>query len=381
MTKNNFKAILFASLIAAMILPFSAMEVYAEETTTETNKTKLQDRLGKKMLELEIANSEYSQQEQTPKIQEKIEKNEKKINKIIKKMDAIFDQPKVVKINDDKRLEYESTMAEMRNSNLPFLSMGIDSYTGKITAKLDVDKTSMRLASENSVKKWEDKDVHITYGKDAATYQSGSCESQNGFCDPIIGASLGEPDTNLNLPCTISIVATKGSGSSQQKGVVIPHHCNPQHADYYQHDRHEPTHKVGSTLQHGGWWCDCDFVKADRAATTHKLNYYGMDLSLSSYGDIPVNSNVYMIGQESGLDFGTIVATDVWVKVNGKWHAGVQFVKNINYDIGDSGAPLVKSGKYGGMNFGEGTENINGQDTHVNYIHKWSFLKSDLGLN
>ena len=90
-----------------------------------------------------------------------------------------------------------------------------------------------------------------------------------------------------------------------------------------------------------------------------------------------------MIGQHSGKDHGTIVKTNQWVIIQGTWYTDVYFVKNISFDGGDSGAPIIRNSdeRYGGKNIGAGTEYIDGQYITVNYVHDWTFLKSKLGLN
>lgn len=90
-----------------------------------------------------------------------------------------------------------------------------------------------------------------------------------------------------------------------------------------------------------------------------------------------------MIGEYSGKDFGTIYSVNQWKWIDGYLYTDLYYVTGINFDVGDSGAPIVKTfnNKYGGMNIGEGTETINGNPTTVNYVHDWTFLKSKLGLN
>lgn len=178
-------------------------------------------------------------------------------------------------------------------------------------------------------------------------------------------------------------MATKGSGGSQINGVIIPHHCNTNHDDYYQYSKNTASHEVGPHHTDGGWYCDCDYVEIDtRASSTGKVNDAGSDISVT-YGDLSDNDAVYLIGQYSKKDFGTIVEVNQWKWIDGYLYTDLYYVKNISFNTGDSGAPIVRDSdeKYGGMNIGAGTENIDGNNITVNYVHDWTFLKSKLGLN
>ncbi|WP_067958263.1 hypothetical protein [Nitrosopumilus sp. Nsub] len=178
-------------------------------------------------------------------------------------------------------------------------------------------------------------------------------------------------------------MATKGSGGSQINGVIIPHHCNTNHDDYCQYSKNTASHEVGPHHTDGGWYCDCDYVEIDtRASSTGKVNDAGSDISVT-YGDLSDNDAVYLIGQYSKKDFGTIVEVNQWKWIDGYLYTDLYYVKNISFNTGDSGAPIVRDSdeKYGGMNIGAGTENIDGNNITVNYVHDWTFLKSKLGLN
>ena len=91
-----------------------------------------------------------------------------------------------------------------------------------------------------------------------------------------------------------------------------------------------------------------------------------------------------MIGQFSGLDFGTIEKINQAKWLEGGWRTNLYWVSGISYDTGDSGAPIMKTSnsKYGGMNIAAGSETVDGiPNTPVNYVHDWTHMKSKLGLN
>ncbi len=304
--------------------------------------------------------------------------------RISEKYYALAPKKELADISDEKKIEIEILMWKMAATNHLFLSMGLDPYTGELDILLDVLKApnideineELRIIAGDTVQ------INVVYGQNNARFQ-GSCNSQTGYCPTIIGASKGEPDNVDDIDCTINIVATKGSGSSQVNGVVIPHHCNINHDDYYQYSKGSSSHLVGSHNTDGGWWCDCDFVEIDtRSSSTGKVNDAGSDISVS-YGDLSVDDSVYMIGQHSGKDYGIIAKTNQWVWINGNGYTDVYFVKNIDFSTGDSGAPIIRDSDemYGGMNIGVGTEHIDGQSITVNYVHDWTFLKHKLGLN
>ena len=348
---------------------------------SDTTNAELQDKLGNEIHEIERANEAYSKLESNTEVQQLIADNEAKIKSLEKKYYELSPKRQLADISEERRNELTLNMWKLASTDYPFLSMGINSYTGEINIRLDeskisdIDQELQRIVGENIP-------LNITYGQDDAELQ-GSCPSQTGKCTTIIGASKGEPDNVNDIDCTINIVATKGSGGSQISGVIIPHHCNTNHDDYYQYSKNTSSHEVGPHHTDGGWYCDCDYVEIDtRASSTGKVNDAGSDISVT-YGDLSDNDAVYLIGQYSGKDFGTIVEVNQWKWIDGYLYTDLYYVKNISFNAGDSGAPIVRDSdeKYGGMNIGAGTENIDGNNITVNYVHDWTFLKSKLGLN
>ena len=67
MTKNNFKAILFASLIVAMVLPFSAMN-FAEAAPNENANDKAKDKANKMIQKPNYKNTDKSERENVKKL-------------------------------------------------------------------------------------------------------------------------------------------------------------------------------------------------------------------------------------------------------------------------------------------------------------------------
>lgn len=381
MTKNNFKAILFASLIVAMVLPFSGMNyALAQEQTKniETDAEK-QDRLGNLIHDLESAGKVY---DQIPGLTGKIMTAHVDLVQTLEtEYYALSPQKELANISDERRAEITNVMWQLVETDYTFLSMGINSYTGELNIKLDrTNSTNIEDALQLLV--GDEIELNITYGEDDVVLQ-GSCPDQGGVCTTIVGASAGEPNHTNDYDCTINIVATKGSGTSQVDGIVIPHHCNPGHNDYYQNDKNTSSQKVGPHHTDGGWYCDCDFVQIDtRASSLGVVNDAGSDISVT-YGDLADNNAVYMIGAVSGKDFGTIVEVNQWLWVGGTLFTDTYYVKDINFTVGDSGAPIIRDSdeQYGGMNIAVGTETVDGNSITVNYVHDWTFLKDKLGLN
>ena len=366
------------ALFAVVALVFAIDAAFAVPEITEAE---LQDVLGNKIHDLERTNEALAKLRSNEEVRGSIASNEAKIASLSEQYYALSPQRDLEEISDERRAELTTSMWKLASTDYPFLSMGINPYTGEIDIKLD-DALASDVDEELQSIVGDGVSLNISYGQNDATFQ-GSCPSQTGKCATIIGASKGEPDNNLDVDCTINIVATKGQGSTQVKGVVIPHHCNESHDDYYQYSKNISSHMVGPHYTDGGWWCDCDFVEIDtRASSIGKVNDGGSDISVS-YGDLSENNAVYMIGQHSGKDHGTIVKTNQWVVIQGTWYTDVYFVKNISFDGGDSGAPIIRDSdeRYGGMNIGAGTEYIDGEYITVNYVHDWTFLKSKLGLN
>lgn len=306
---------------------------------------------------------------------ETIARNNITISELWAELDEISPPIPVKEIQSEEKANIDAARDKLTESDLPILGDWIDPPTGKLLIEVNVD-----VAKPNVIEKITnitgDIPLIIHYTKPTATFQN--CDSETGLCNPIVGGSEGE-DQHNGLPCTVSIAAVRNVFWWTENGIIIPDHCNPNNSDYYQADNDESSHLVGPETKDGGWYCDCDFVKSNsRSIDTSKIYTGSSMIELSGKSDFEINSWVRLYGSTSGMDIGKIVAVDVKKTFSGNEFHHLYKIRYISFTDGDSGAPILNSGKslYGGMNIGSDVvENVS-----YNYGHEWSFLKSKLGL-
>ncbi len=379
LSKTN-KTVLLSSLFAVLILSLGSISTAQAQELTDAEKL---DQVGKALLMLQIQNEQLKEITGIPSITAMTVGNDQKIATLQVELDNIIPKSPLAKIDPATEAKMNDAFDRLLESDFPLLGFGINSKTGVFDIEVDSDRSG-NIDKELQKFVGERVPIDVTYGIYDATLQ-GSCVGQTGYCSTIIGASKSEANHINDIDCTISIPSTKGSGGSLVNGVIIPHHCNVNHVDYYQSVKTIGFHKVGPHNTDGGFYCDCDFVKINsRSFDTAKINYGGSDVSVAGREDFSVNDTVYMIGQFSGLDFGTIEKINQAKWLEGGWRTNLYWVSGISYDTGDSGAPIMKTSnsKYGGMNIAAGSETVDGiPNTPVNYVHDWTHMKSKLGLN
>ncbi len=342
-------------------------------TLSDDEISKKVDEIGFAMLQLKIQNQHLAQFSTNELIQDMINDNEEEIEKLFAQMMEIWPPLVVVEIPADVEARMNTVLPKLAESGLPVLGMGIDHLTGTLSVKVDVERTTPD--TEQKIREIAgDVPLSITFVADDAVFQSASCDRTTGYCDPLVGGSLGE-DRHWGLECTISIAAVRNTGNGTENGIVIPDHCNKETTQYYQPDNARSSYLVGSETKDGGWFCDCDFVKSNsRAIDATKLIVNGSDFTLSGKSDLRVGDYVFMYGAKSGYDVGRIVSINQWQTFDNRWFWDLYAIEDINFTDGDSGAPIVGTSNdhYAGMNIGT-------FDGH-NYGHDWSILKSRLGL-
>lgn len=372
-TKTN-KTVLCGTLFAVLVISLTSVNSAHAITADEEQ---LIDDLGWKIVEIQQNNIKYATLEQSPELDELIQSNLDRIDVITAQLDKIAPSAPAVKVSPEMEKKMNEIRYHLMESDLPLLEIYINPSTGKLTVTVDKDK-STDLSVELNVFIKNDFPLEIRYAADTAEFQ-GACNSSTNYCDPLIGGSLGE-DKNNGLDCTISIAVVNENTwpYSDEDGIIIPDHCNPDTSNYYQADKDAPSHNVGPETKDGGWYCDCDFIKSDsRTIDTAKINNNYNDVSLDGFADIPNNKWVDLYGFVSGYDTGKVAALDVSKQFNGNWFDHLYKIQYVDYTDGDSGAPVIYNSKYGGMNIGKDVED----GTTYNYAHEWTFLEDKLDLD
>jgi len=371
---NKTKTILFASLIAALILPFSVMsmaEAVPNENVDKIAKDKQHDEIAKNIVRLQIENQQLEKlSTQSATSQAKI--NDDMIKSLMVQADELRSKIKVVEVSKTDELKMEVASYKLITSKSPIYGMGVNPSTGILDIKVDLNQTTQNDFKRKDIQSIIGNDVkfNLTYGVQTAQFQS--CVGQSGKCTPVIGGSFAEED-NIAQDCTLTIAYTKGSID----GVIMPHHCNPTSADMWQSTKGVSGNQLGPHNTYGGWLCDCDFVESStRSIGLNKVNWGGSDYSFVNMADLSVNDGVILFGGVNGADAGTITKVNQFEIINGVWMTDLYEIDGIfSFDSGDSGAPIIR---YSDLTFG-GMNNA-GSSSDFNYGHDWTFIKSRLGL-
>ena len=186
-TTKNAKTILFASLIAAMILPFSGMNNTVTEELTEQERVVLQDEIGEKILRLAVDNQQL---EMVGKLstQSIINANNAKIDALLDDMADVVPEILVMQLSDDYIERTNTKMDELVESRLPLLTLNVNESTGIFEIEVDLGRAADGVSYDEQIHAivGDDIPLEITYGYQTAFLQ-GACSGQSGDCNPIIG--------------------------------------------------------------------------------------------------------------------------------------------------------------------------------------------------
>ena len=122
------------ALFAVVALVFAIDAVFAVPEMTEAE---LQDMLGNKIHDLERTNEALAKLRSNEEVRGSIASNEAKISSLSEQYYALSPQRELEEINDERRAELTTSMWNLTSTDYPFLSMGINPYTGEIDIKLD----------------------------------------------------------------------------------------------------------------------------------------------------------------------------------------------------------------------------------------------------
>lgn len=139
---------------------------------------------------LQVQNDDLERHSVDETIQETIDVNNAAIDSLFAELDTLRPPIQLAEILPEDRQKMNAAMDRLMVSNLPLVGFGINSYTGQLNVKIDVDKATPDIEDELR-KIAPDVQMNITYVKNNAVFQS-SCNTTTKFCDPLIGGSAGE---------------------------------------------------------------------------------------------------------------------------------------------------------------------------------------------
>lgn len=239
MTTKTIKTILFASLVVAMILPFSMMDVSA--AVNENANENAKEKTGKTIIRHNSRESEIPGWVERDELVKKFDETEDKLERdnTQKQMDTITAQ--IQKWLDDRMDMAKKELADEKSEILVNAHMNLVQTLGDKAAHeqlpiggigYDYVNNALEIAIhpdvfyDENIPKYEKNireiigdEVDITFVK-AQLVQLQSCTDRNTTsCEPIQGGVLF--DVNDGLPCSVGFKATYNS----KIGFVTAGHC------------------------------------------------------------------------------------------------------------------------------------------------------------
>ncbi len=372
MIYKNAKTILFAGLIATMILPFSGMMMADATNDIANNKTNKQlyqevsqeyNVLNRELQKLE--NDKELTVSDSNKIKLKMLDLEKKANEIRQKNIESHKMP-----NDVKKI-LESAKEKVIEE-IDFSIIGINGKTRTLV---------VFVASEDQVQPVidlvgyiEGKKTHLDVKVDK--FEFSGCTAQDAECNPVMGRI--QIDGIGDGACRIAVPYTKGT----TEGFLTAGHCVNFSSAVYQPEKY--SNKIGSVTS--GVWeiedsCDCAWIEKRGTKTfSERIFDEGLDSGGYYYYSIddhntPVPGDFVSIGKKSGIVH------------------SIEFLYYVTANEVETNASLTnmmaldtpkEKGASGGPIFGNITHDfhgiISGGNSQITVASHWNNIESQLGL-
>ena len=363
-TSKTIKTILFAGLLAAMILPFSAMDVAEAQTDQKNPRDKTSERMQEKeareLISKKINVLGHEHNDLKEKLKHESDKNEqekinKRINEIKTKMDKIEQdnhKKDIPQAQMEKLISQQESFEEklLDSSVFEFVtSIGIDITSKEIQIGIDQDRVNSdnidsvvadleQMMPNNA--KW-----HVVYSDRAELLSHSSCTQKE--CNPLIGGNYIKVGTEL--PCSFGFQAKKGS----TWGWITAGHCadglvGTSVKDY----SNQYAGTVNTEKFYWGTSCDCAWITASSSLTDNRVFGFGTThtITKTTQASSQQNDTIMKTGQAGGLDFGTVSAINVTVlNIQDGEYIKNLVRSNAVMDHGDSGGSVVESSDRGDL--------------------------------
>lgn len=358
--KNNIKAILFASLIVALILPFSAMslaDAAPNENASDKAKTNMIDKPKMSTLQKEhIAKITQHAKEQQALLNEgselkgKYQKDNKSVTaEELETLQAITDRLAEIRaevgvinaesvalhaISPEELKTLVNAQKQLQASDIPVGSNGVDNMAGALVIQFptqaEADKNAQALEELLDVPFYTEIGIEENY----------ACATRSSDCDPLQGGIQIATETStpgVFGDCSYSIPAVRNVFWWTETGFVTAGHCFESSSGWDVTQPFGGSGKIGDLTKrvydHNGE-CDCAFVEKSGSEST--LFGYWNGHQLYTKGDPSVGSYVWVLGHNSA-DWG-YVSSNTWTSSVG----GVDILNTLklNYAAtgnGDSG--------------------------------------------
>ncbi len=384
--KNTTKTILFASLIAAMILPFSVMEISAAPTENASDKAKQNEdkQLVKKLVlekaKLEMAKKSTKSNSEKNSLDMKIKNHNEQLKKI---QDEALESIKHITPADRKKSA--DVLERLYESNIP-LTFTAQAFDNGLVIVADDSKMNKK-AIENAVKRIVNGEAYYELSFGTPTYKAHACVNKTDDCDPIIGGVkiTGEKTIGSGtMGCSLGTQVKKGS----ETGFITAGHCFENGADVKQPNSSDP--KIGEVTQNEythqqTTYCDCEYIKKTTSTTSTNEVWIssGTTITPSSAGNASYNNYVIISGfksYDSGqVKFTNIGSTDQY----GTLVRNMMFAEGLTSLGGDSGGSIINiyGSQFQGTNIGNVSFSYNGVNYDGAFFMPWNTISSKLGVS
>ncbi len=205
MATKNAKTALLAFLATILMLSLGNIDSAQTQEITTEQETRF-DEIMEQIVQLQQDNIKHANLPDTPEKTELIARNLDRIDEFLAQLEAIAPSDPTVEIEPRLKERMVAAQYALMESELPLLEAYIGSSTGLLTITVDKERSTDLMSSIQDFI-GEDIPIEVRYGSDTAVFQ-GSCNTSTGYCNPLIGGSLGEDQTN-GLDCTALIAAVE----------------------------------------------------------------------------------------------------------------------------------------------------------------------------
>jgi len=406
--KNNIQTILFASLLVAMILPFSTMslaEAIPNENANEkakekdrTNEFKENAKKNNKIRdELQIDYNEFLDLKGKIKNAEKktslssiedkqLKENKKRSEELSNKFEV---RQKELHKNDIPEAKLNKMMENQDEFETELIkteliqvvtSVGIDLATKEIQIGLNQDIVNDSnindIVSQMDAIMPKNTNWHFVYSD---TIQNLACNQSQ--CAPLIGGNEiridnGQSSESDWKKCSFGYKAKKGSSY----GIVTAGHCLDGYLNKDVHDSVGTA--IGYTVSESYYWgtsCDCGWILAGNSLIDNKVyldSSTQTTITKTTSDTSQQNDDIVKSGITTGATVGTVSA----INVSGFDFWAGYYVKdlvrsNLNAQKGDSGGTVVELGSENDL-YGV----LSGKDSNGTYHEPVNNLNSVLGV-
>ena len=352
---KDLKRIDLASLIAAMILPFSTMDFAEAQTDKKNPRDKTVERTLEKEERKKVLNklNQLDSEEKDLKEKAKSEKHQAEKQKIDKRLNEIKGEKENIDRENHNKDIPQKQLSKLIKQQDKFEARLLNSDVIQYVTLVGIDITSKEIQvgiNQNLVNDTNIDSVinqldaimpkkvnwHTVYSDVASTL---SCTQKE--CDPLIGGNYIKVASSGDS-CSFGFQAKKGS----TWGWITAGHCadglvNSSVKDY----SNDNVGTVKAEKMYWGTYCDCAWVEASSSLTNNEVFDVPSTHTVKRTTQASQQQNDYIMGtgQAGGIAFGQVSAINVTVLniAYGEYHKGL-VRSDASFAHGDSGGPVVE---------------------------------------